>query len=113
MRDELQQVGTVDGAVAEAGPLPVPVRVQAAAADLHRRAFQAFRSQGSGPDLPGHSGGVVECVVEAVRKDMQTSVGSTGIRGTERVEFLDGAIGIYHDERARHQPKPLYLPRLA
>jgi len=92
--DEPQQVVAVHGGVAEARSLAVPVRVQAAAADLQHRAVQALRGQGGGADLPGDRSGVVQRAVEAAREDMKTGVGGAGIRGTERVELFDGAIGI-------------------
>ena len=44
---------------------------------------------------------------------MQARVGRTGIRRTERIELLDGTVGVDHDERAGQQPKPLYRARLA
>jgi hypothetical protein len=65
MRDELEQVITVDRGVPEARSVTEPVRVQAPAADLHHRAFLALRRQGVGADLPGDRCRVVEGVVEA------------------------------------------------
>jgi hypothetical protein len=50
----------------EAFPVPVPVRVQPAAADLHHRACQALRRERLGTDLPGYRGRVVKGVVEGV-----------------------------------------------
>ena len=111
--DEPQQVVAVHGGVAEARSLAVPVRVQAAAADLQHRAVQALRGQGGGADLPGDRSGVVQRAVEAAREDMKTGVGGAGIRGTERVELFDGAIGIDYGERAGHQSQPLNPAGLA
>lgn len=66
MRDEPKKVVAIYGAVTEASSLPVPVRVKAATADLHYLAVQALRRQGSGADLPGDCGGMLQSVVEAV-----------------------------------------------
>ena len=49
MRDEPQKVGAVDRGVTEACPAPVPVRVKAAAADLHHLAGPALLRQGAAP----------------------------------------------------------------
>jgi hypothetical protein len=84
--------------------MPVAVRVQATAAYLHHRTGLALCRQGSGPDLPGNGGGVAQGVVEGVRSDMQAGVRRARIAGTERVEFLDGAIGVHHHQGARQQP---------
>lgn len=65
MRDELEQVAAVHGAVAEAGSPPEPVRVQAAAADVPDLALQAFRREGSAADLPGDRRRVIERVIKA------------------------------------------------
>lgn len=65
MVDELEQVLAVDGRVAEAFPFPEPVRVQAATADLHHRAGQAFPRKRVDSDLSGHRSRVVKGVVEA------------------------------------------------
>jgi hypothetical protein len=65
VRDELQQVITVDRRVPEAFPVAEPVRVQAATADLHHRADLALRRQGVGADLPGNRCRVVKGVVKA------------------------------------------------
>jgi hypothetical protein len=97
VRDEPEKVVAIYGAVAEASSLLVPVRVEAAAADLHYLTAQALRSQGSGTDLPGDRGGVLQRVIEAAREHVQTGVGSAGIRGTKRVELFDGTVGIDHD----------------
>ncbi len=104
MRDELQQVGAIDGGVAEACSAPVPVRVKAATADLHHLAGPALLRQGSGADLPGDRRGMVQRVVEAAGRDVQASVGGAGIGGAERVELLDRAIGVDHDDGARQEP---------
>jgi hypothetical protein len=63
--DEAEQVRTVDGGIAETVPGFIPVRVQAAAADLHHRAGTALRRERFGADLPGHRRRMVEDVVEA------------------------------------------------
>jgi hypothetical protein len=111
--DELEQVSAVDGGVTEAFPFPEPVRVQAAAADLHHRAGQALRRKRAHPDLPGHRRRVVEGVVEAARHDVQAGVRGTGIGRAERVELLDSAVGVNHDQRARQQPEPFHLAGIA
>ena len=113
MVDEPKQISAVHRGVTKAGSVPVPVRVQASAADLQHRTGLALCRQGGGPDLPGDGGGVTEGVVEAVRSDMQPGVGSARVAGTERVEFLDGAIGVHHHQGARQQPKALDGTRLA
>jgi hypothetical protein len=113
VRDETQQIVAVDGRVTEARSAPVPVRIQAATADLHHLAGSALRRQGVGPDLPGHRGRVVQRIVEAAGRDVQPDVGGAGIRRAERVELLDGAIGVDRDERARQEPKSLYRARAA
>jgi hypothetical protein len=64
MGDESQQVGTVDGAVAKAGLPPIPMRVEAATADLHYPALQAFRGQGYRANLPGDCSRVVKGVIK-------------------------------------------------
>ena len=112
MRDEPQQVGAVDGGITEAFSAPVPVRVKAAAADLHHLAGPALLGQGVDADLPGDRRGMVQRVVEAAGGDVQAGVGGAGIGGAERVELLDGAIGVDHDERCS-AAAPVLLPRLA
>lgn len=89
MRDEPQQVIAVDGAVAEADAMLVPVRVQATTADLHDRAGPAQRRQGVGSDLPGYRRGVIQCVIKAAGCDVQASIGGAGVGRTQRVELLD------------------------
>jgi hypothetical protein len=111
--DEQPQVVAVDGGVTEAVSFHEPVRVQAAAADPHHRALQARLGKRVKPDLPGHSRRVIEGVVEAVRHDFEAGVGGALIGGAERVELLDRAIGIDHDQRARQQPEPLHVSRIA
>jgi hypothetical protein len=66
VRDELQEVGAVHGAVPEASPGQIPVRVKTATADLQHMTVQAFRREGSGTDLPGDRGRVIESIVETV-----------------------------------------------
>jgi len=102
--DEAHQVGAVDRGIAEACSTPVPVRVKAAAADLSHLAGLALRGQGVDTDLPGYRGGMFHCVVETVGGYVQAGVCSTGIGGAERVELLDRAIGVDHDDRAGQQP---------
>src|SRR5690349_16230659 len=104
MRDELQEVSAIDRGIAEPFATPVPVRVKAAAANLHYLAGLALRGQGADADLPGDRRGMFQCVVEAAGADVQAGVGSTGIGGAERVELLDGAISVDHDKRTRQQP---------
>ena len=99
--------------MAEAIPVPEPMRVQAAAADLHHGAGVALERQCVGTQLPGHRRRMVEGVVEATRHDVQACVGGTRIGGAERVELLDGAIGVDHDQRARQQPEPLHRAGMA
>jgi hypothetical protein len=89
MHDELQQVVAVDGAVAEADAVLVPVRVKATTADLHDRAGPAQRRQGVGSDLPGHCRRVIQRVIKAAGCDVQASIGGAGISRTQRVELLD------------------------
>jgi hypothetical protein len=83
VRDELEQVLAVDGGVAEALPIPEPVRVQAATADPHHRAGETLRRQRAGTHLPGHCGRVVEDAVEAARHDIQASVSGARIGRAE------------------------------
>ena len=97
----------------EAVTVTEPVRVEPAAADLHHRAVQALRRERAGADLPGHRRRVVEGIVEAVRHDVQAGIRRTRIGRTERVELLDRAVGIDHDQRARQQPESLHRARLA
>jgi len=113
MRNEPQKVGAVDRGVAEACSAPVPVRVQATTANLHHLAGPALLRQGIGANLPGDRGGVVQRVIEAARGDVQASVCSAGIGGTERVELLDRTIGVDHDKSARQKSQTLYRARLA
>ena len=63
--------------------------------------------QGSGADLPGDRRGMVQRVVEAAGRDVQGSVRCTGIGGAERVELLDRAIGVDHDDGARQESQSL------
>src|ERR1700733_6172362 len=56
---------------------------------------------------------MVKGVVKAARDNVQSGVGSTGIRGAERVKLLNRAVGVDHDKRARQQPDPVHLARLA
>lgn len=107
MCDEPQEVVAVDGGVAEALSATVTMRVQAATADVHYLAVAALRGQGFGADLPGDRGGVIERVVEAVRRDVQASVGGPRVGGAERVQLLDGTIGVDDNDRARQQPQTL------
>ena len=44
---------------------------------------------------------------------MQPGVGGAGVGGTQRVELLDGAIGIDHDQGAGQQPEAFHRTRLA
>jgi len=104
VRDEPPQVGAIDRGIAESCSAPVPVRVQAAAADLHHRAGPALLGQGVDADLPGDRGGMFQGVVEAAGVDVQADVRGAGIGGAERVELLDSAVGVDHDDRARQQP---------
>lgn len=104
MRDKPQEVGAVDRGVAEACSGPIPVRVKAATADIHHLAGPALRRQGVGADLPGDRCGMVQRVVEAAGRDVQACVRCTGIGGAERVELLDRAIGVDHDDGARQEP---------
>jgi hypothetical protein len=113
VRDELDQVRAVDRGVPEAVPVPEPVRVQAPTADVHHRAGTTLGRQGIDADLPRHRRRVVERVVEAARHDVKAEVGGAWIGRAERVELLDGAIGVDDDQRARQQPEPLHLTREA
>ena len=112
MRDELQQVSAIDRGIAEACSAPIPVRIKTASTDLHHLAGSALLGQGADADLPGDRGGMFQCVVEATGGDVQTGVRSAGIGGAERVELLDSAVGVDHDDRARQQPKSFNRPRL-
>jgi hypothetical protein len=64
VRDQLEQVIAVDGGMAESLAVPEAVRIQAAAADLHNGAGHALGGERFHADLPGHRGGVVQCVIE-------------------------------------------------
>jgi hypothetical protein len=55
---------------------------------------------------------MVKCLVEAARHHVETSVGSPGIARAERVELLNGAVGVDHDQRARQQPQAFYFGRM-
>ena len=112
MRDELEQVPAVDGGLPEALTVPEAVRVQATAAGLHDRAGTALGRERVGADLPGDGRRVVKDVVKAVRHDVKAGVGRAGIGGAERVELLNGAIGIDDNQRAWQQPEPLHCARL-
>lgn len=104
VRDEPEQVGAIDRGIAESCSAPVPVRVKAAAADLHHLAGPALLGQGADTHLPGDRGGMFQGVVEAARVDVQAGVRGARIGGAERVELLDSAIGVDDDDRARQQP---------
>ena len=113
MGDEPYQVLAIDRRVAEALSFTVPVRIKAAAADLHDRAGPALSRQGIGTDLPGDGGRMIQRGVEGVGDDMQPGVGGTGIGRAQRVELFDGTIGLYYDERAWQESKPFYPTGLA
>ena len=113
VRDELEQVAAVDGAVAEAGSALEPVRVQAATADVPDLALQALWSQGSGADLSGDRRRVIKRVIKAARGDVRPGIGSAWVGGTERVELLYGTVGVYHDQGAGQQAKAFYPAGLA
>jgi hypothetical protein len=82
------------------------MRVQAAAADPHDRAGLAPGRQGADAKLPGDRGGMRERVIEGTGHDVQTSIGRAGIRRAQRVELLDGSVGVDHDEGAGLQAEP-------
>jgi tetratricopeptide (TPR) repeat protein len=65
VRDQLEQVRTINRGIHEPLPLPEPVRVQTATADAHLRAGPALPRKRLGTDLPGHRRRVVKGVVEA------------------------------------------------
>ena len=113
MRDEPQEILAVDRGITEAFVPAVAVRVQATTADAHHLAITALRGQGFGADLPGHRGGVVKRVVEAVRRYVQARVGGPRVGRAERVELLDGTIGVDDDDRARQQAQAVYGAVLA
>jgi hypothetical protein len=106
--DEPEQVLAVDRGITEAFPLPEPVRVQAAAADIHHRALQALGGERAGADLPGHRRRVLKRVVKTTRHDVQAHVGGARVGGAERVELLDRTVGVDHHQRARQQPEALH-----
>src|SRR6185437_11910243 len=108
VRDELEKVVAIDGGVTEPGSLAVPVRVEATTADLHHFAIQALRRQGGRAELPGDRGGMLQRVIEAACEHVQAGVGRAGIRGTKRVELLDGTVGVDDDERAGQESQALY-----
>ena len=69
--------------------------------------------QRAGADLPGDRRGMVQRVVEAAGRDVQASVRGTGIGGAERVELLDRAISVDHDDGARQEAQSFDCARLA
>jgi hypothetical protein len=101
MRDEPQQISTVDRRVEEALALPVPVRILPAAADVHDRAGLALPGQGGCAYLPGDRRRVRQSLIEAVRHNVEASVGGARISGAQRVELLNRTVGVDHDQRAR------------
>jgi hypothetical protein len=111
--DEPEQVLTVDRGITEAFPFPEPVRIQAAAADFHHRAGQALGGQRTDSELPGHRCRVLESAVEPAGHDIQAQVGGTGVGRAERVELLDGPVGVDHYQRAWQQPEALHLTGMA
>src|SRR5215813_2398377 len=113
MRNELQKVSTVDRGITEACSLLVSVRVKATTADVHYLAGLALLRQGSYANLPGNRCRVVQRVVEAARGDVQAGVRGAGIGGAERVELLDRAIGVDHDDGAGRKPQSFYRSWLA
>lgn len=80
------------------------MRVKATAADLHHLTGPALLRQSIGANLPGNRSGVVQRIVKAARGDVQASVRGARIGGTERVELLNGAIRVDHNDGARHKP---------
>lgn len=82
------------------------MRVQAAAADPHDRAGLALGRQCVAAKLPGDRGGMHERVIEGTGHDVQTGIGRAGICRTQRVELLDGSVGVDHDEGAGFQAEP-------
>lgn len=113
MRYEPQEVRAIDRGIPEALATPIPVRVEAAAADLHDRAGPALLGQGADADLPGDRGGMFQCVIEAAGAHVQAGVGGAGISRAERVELLDGAVRVDHDHRTRQQSQSFDRARLA
>jgi hypothetical protein len=105
VKNESEQVGAVDRRVSEPDTTPVAVGVQAPAADLHDRTGPALVRQGVLADLPGHRGRVLQRIVEGIIEYIQAGTGRKGIGRVQRVELLDGSVGIDHDERARLQPE--------
>jgi hypothetical protein len=101
--DELLKVRAVNGRVAEADAVPEPVRVEATTADLHQRACLALVGQGGRSDLPSHRHRVVERVIKLVGYDIQPGVGGARIGGAQRVQLLDGSVGLHHHQRAWQQ----------
>ena len=91
---------------------PVAMRVETAAADPQHRTLLALRGQGVGTYLAGHRGRMAERRVEGVGADVQSGLGRAIIGGAQRVELLDGAVGVDHDQRARRQAQPLDRTRV-
>jgi hypothetical protein len=113
MRDQLEQVIAVDRGMAEALVVQEPVRIKAAAADLHDRAGQALGSERVHADLPGHCCRVVKRVIEAARPDGESGVGGAWIGRAERVQLLDGPVGVDDGQGTRQQPESLESAGLA
>jgi len=113
VRDEPHQVGAVDRGVAESFAAAVAVRIKTAAADPHDRTRLALRRQGVCPDLPGNGGGMVEGSIEGIGEDMPSGVCGAGIGRAQRIELLNGTVGLHDDEGARLQAEPLHRAGLA
>src|SRR5690242_21755786 len=98
--------------MAETRPALETMRVEAAAADTQHRTLLALHGQGVDTDLPGHRGRMAEGRVEGVGADVQSGLGRALVGGAQRVELLDGAVGVDHDKRARSQAKALDRARV-
>jgi hypothetical protein len=103
--NEPEQVGAVDRRVAESDATSVAVGVQAAAADPHDWTGPALFRQRVLADLPGHRRRVLQRVVKGAIEYVQAGTGGKGIGRVQRVELLNGSVGVDHDKRTRLQPE--------
>jgi hypothetical protein len=56
---------------------------------------------------------VLKRIVEGIIEHIQAGTGRMGKGRVQRVELLDGSVGIDHDKRARRQPQSVCAARPA
>ena len=96
--DQREQVGAVNRWIAEPGPRPVAVRVKAAAATGHDRAFPAGLAQSGQPLLASDDPRVPPDDVQGMAEDVQAGGRRAVVRRFERVNLFIRPIGLDNDQ---------------